>query len=160
MTTRYAAAARHNMVCDQTRTNRPARDAIGNADRIYDQHRAAFRIMSAWVILQYGEPVATVTVKYPRDGASHLWAYVHILGLPVVVRVSADGYGYDKGSAAVAKAAEKIKAYLDTNGGHDRCAFANSDLDQLLAALQADAGHYWYDAIRRLDSGFAVFQAV
>lgn len=74
---------------------------------IYDQHRAAFSNVSAYVILRKGERVATVAFKFPRDGAGRLYVYVHWLGVPMV-RGFAGGYGYDKRSAAARNAAKKL----------------------------------------------------
>lgn len=76
---------------------------------IYDQHRAAFANVSAYVILRGGERVATIAFKFPRDGAGRLYAYVHWIGVPMV-RGFAAGGGYDKRSAAVADAAQKAIA--------------------------------------------------
>src|SRR4051812_8286161 len=76
---------------------------------IYDQHKAAFANVSAFVVLKDGERVATVAIKFPRDGAGRLYAYVHWIGLEMV-RGSATGYGYDKRSAAVSSAAGKLAA--------------------------------------------------
>ena len=67
---------------------------------IYEQHDAAFRHVNAYVIMRGRERVGTVAIKYPRDGAGRLWAYVHFLGMPMV-RGYAGGYGYDKKTAAL-----------------------------------------------------------
>jgi hypothetical protein len=75
--------------------------------QIYDQHAAAFRQVSAFVIAKNGERVATVAIKFPKDGAGRLYAYVHWAGAQME-RGSAGGYGYDKRSAAVAAALRKI----------------------------------------------------
>jgi hypothetical protein len=108
---------------------------------IYAQHSAAFSRVSAFVILKDGERVATVTFKFPKDGAGRLYAYVHWIGSPMV-RGFAGGYGYDKRSAAARHAAEKIT--LADPG--------------FLAALLEDSGRYWDDRLR--DAGFTVLQAV
>ena len=75
---------------------------------IYDQHKAAFPNVSAYVILRGSEKVATIAFKYPRDGSGRLYAYVHWLGVPMV-RGFAGGYGYDKQSAAFDSAARNWK---------------------------------------------------
>ena len=77
---------------------------------IYDLHSKAFPHVSAFVIMKDGERVATISLKYPKDGAGRLYAYVHYTGLEMV-RDFAGGYGYDKRSAAVAYAAAKIAPY-------------------------------------------------
>lgn len=76
---------------------------------IYEQHDAAFKRVSAFVIMSAGERVATVAIKFPADGAGRLYAYVHWLGNEMT-RGQASGYGYDKRSAAIADAARKYIA--------------------------------------------------
>lgn len=75
--------------------------------KIYDQHAAAFKNVSAFVILKDGERVATIAFKFPKDGAGRLYAYVHWFGC-AMVRGSATGYGYDKKSAACESATDKL----------------------------------------------------
>ena len=135
---------------------------------IYDQHRAAFANVSAFVILTAtGETAATVALKCPREGAGRLYAYVHISGLPMV-RGWADGGGYDKRSAAVASACARAK---DTPYTPDDDAPAavrdgwkelNAQADALAAAWREraprlDAGRDWTRALER--EGFRVVQA-
>jgi len=115
---------------------------------IYTQHDAAFRAVSAFVILNgAGERVATVAIKFPADGAGRLYAYVHWLGVEMK-RGHANGYGYDKRSAAIANAARKIEWPVDMGSNSD--AFA--------AAAMADAGDDWTRAVEK--AGFRVLQAV
>jgi|SRR5665213_1139968 len=84
---------------------------------IYDQHKAAFATVSAYVILDSsGERVATVAIKYPRDGAGRLYAYTHFLGVRMT-RGHANGYGYDKRSPAVASGF--AKATVEAPGAAD-----------------------------------------
>lgn len=113
---------------------------------IYDMHRAAFRNVEAYVIMNGREPFAKIAFKYPRDGAGRLWAYVHILGIPMV-RGYAAGYGYDKASAACASAVEKIVVIEPF--GH---------VKDFVDALTIDNGFYWYDNLNK--AGFVVVQAV
>lgn len=114
---------------------------------IYDQHDAAFANVSAFVILKNGERVATVALKFPRDGAGRLYAYVHWLGVSMA-RGYAGGYGYDKRSAAVASAARKIEWPIDLGSGSDDFA----------AAIMRDGGDDWTRAVEK--AGFTVYQAV
>lgn len=117
---------------------------------IYDQHRAAFSNVSAYVILNAaGDRVATIAFKYPRGGAGRLYAYVHIFGCEMV-RGSASGGGYDKHSAACADAVRKMKA-----GDRTKCV---DGLAHFYAALRADDGRHWDSRLR--DAGFTVLQAV
>ena len=59
---------------------------------IYEQHKAAFSNVSAFVIVKGGERVATIAFKFPRDGAGRLFAYVHWLG-EEMIRGYASGGG-------------------------------------------------------------------
>ena len=108
---------------------------------IYDQHRAAFANVSAYVVLKDGERVATIAFKFPRDGAGRLYAYVHWIGVPMV-RGFAGGYGYDKRTAACSSAAQRLDgvphAFID--------------------ALWVDTGPTWDEQLRK--AGFTVIQAV
>lgn len=119
--------------------------------KIYDQHRAAFSNVSAFVVLgAQGQRVATVAIKFPRDGAGRLYAYVHWIGCEMV-RGFAGGYGYDKRTAAVQHAAKLIRK--DPKG-----AVYGEQFEAFLSALDgADAGH-WDRALE--NAGFTVLQAV
>ncbi len=118
---------------------------------IYDQHDRAFAQVSAFVILKDGERVATVALKFPRDGAGRLYAYVHWIGTEMV-RAQAGGYGYDKRSAAVAGAARKaLKLYPLTAG-------VDPSWDAFWKAAAKDDGCDWPRQLER--AGFTVLQAV
>lgn len=109
---------------------------------IYEQHRAAFANVAAYVILDgAGERVATIAFKFPKDGAGRLYAYVHWLGSPMV-RGFARGFGYDKRSAACSHAAIQIKGARD----------------EFVLALQRGDSSTWDAELRR--EGFTVLQAV
>ena len=123
---------------------------------IYDQHASAFPHMSAYVILKDGERVATVAVKYSAR-STRVWAYLHVIGLPMV-RACVDGGGYDRTSVAVSKAARAVSAQFD--------AYTPINLSELhdLANLwndlapSFDRGQHWDRALE--DAGFIVLQAV
>ncbi len=122
---------------------------------IYEQHAAAFRNVSAYVILKDGRRVATIAFKFPADGAGRLYAYVHWLGLEMV-RGFAGGYGYDKRSAAAANASRKaIKNFKPENDRGEEDIFARSAFFRILSE---DSGLEWHSALER--AGFAVIQAV
>lgn len=115
------------------------------ATNIYDQHRKAFSNVSAYVVMKGSERVATIAFRFPKDGASKLWAYVHWFGDPMV-RGSAGGYGYDKRTAACNCAARAMKP-------------PSSDSQEAFqAALEIDDGNDWERNLR--NAGFEVFQAV
>lgn len=125
---------------------------------IYDQHRAAFRNVSAFIIMDgTGERVATIALRFPRDGL-RLWAYVHLIGVEMV-RASAGGGGYDKASAAVAGAIDKIPEYdRDVVGadGYGPWVMASRKAFQEACRRMDRSG--WIRELER--AGFRVFQAV
>ena len=118
---------------------------------IYDQHKAAFSNVAAYVVAKDGEQVAKIAFKYPRDGAGRLYAYVHILGLRME-RGFAGGYGYDKHTAAVSSAARKIVVEPSET------TIVRPHAVQLKAIMEIDAGDYWYRNLER--AGFSVWNAV
>jgi hypothetical protein len=126
---------------------------------IYTQHDAAFARVSAFVILDAaGEKIATVAIKFPADGAGRLWAYVHVIGAPMT-RGSADGYGYDKRSPAVALALKKA-AYEPAEGEapNEYGAKIQGRIYALREALGDRDGEYWDARLTR--AGFQVLGAV
>lgn len=116
---------------------------------IYDLHRDAFANVSAYVITKDGKRAATVAFKFPRDGASRLWCYLHIHGAPMA-RGYAGGYGYDKASAAFEAAAEKHSTAIQMDDG--------GAIAAIKAAVAGDSGYSWDRRLR--DAGFEVMQAV
>lgn len=126
---------------------------------IYDQHRASFPQVSAYVIAREGKRVATIAIKFPRDGAGRLYAYVHFIGEPMV-RGFAGGYGYDKRSAAIADAASKLT--LSQSLWPDGTPHYSEEEITLHAlfrdTLARDSGQDWDNRLR--DAGFNVWQAV
>ena len=121
---------------------------------IYDQHRATFSQVSAFVILHSGERVATIAFKFPRDGAGRLYAYVHYIGL-TMARGFAGGGGYDKRSASASAASRNITSETPA---HWPPAQADNARAFLQALANGDDGHGWEENLRR--AGFTVFQAV
>lgn len=128
---------------------------------IYRQHDAAFASVSAYVLTDAtGDKVGTVALKFPRDGAGRLFAYVHVIGLPMV-RAFASGCGYDKRSAAVASAFGKIRAGEPLES--KSAAVYNAECDTRAATWRAlapslDTGHDWTRGLE--DAGYRVLQAV
>ena len=132
--------------------NRYSKGTVIMSKSIYDLHRSAFSNVSAYVVMKEGNRVASIAFKFPKDGASKLWAYVHWYGVPMV-RGSATGYGYDKGSAACASAAMRI-AHLP----EDYPKFQRENQLSFLSALVKDSGETWETQLRK--AGFEVYQAV
>lgn len=124
---------------------------------IYDQHKASFSQVSAFVICYGAEKVATIAFKFPRDGAGRLLAYVHWLGVPMV-RGHAGGYGYDKKSAAVESAIEKLKKDNDFVTKNKVFGPGADEFTELCRALGDCKGDDWQRALE--NAGFTVFQAV
>lgn len=125
---------------------------------VYDQHDAAFKHVSAYVIMKDSERVATIALKFPKDGEGRLYAYVHYIGAEMV-RAYAGGYGYDKRSAAITHAASKIPAYkANCEGFADHEIKMNAEIDAFKAALSDIGGKDWADALR--DSGYQALKAV
>lgn len=108
---------------------------------VYEQHRATFRNVSAYVVMRGADRVAKIAFKH---GAACI-AYVHWIGRPMI-RVTANGGGYDRESAACSKAARKASH----NGDDGAKAF--------WGALAIDGGAHWYQELER--AGFTVWQAV
>jgi hypothetical protein len=124
---------------------------------IYEQHKAAFAGVAAYVITdQDGSRIATVAIRYPSRGM-RLWAYVHLIGVEMV-RAHADGGGYDKASAAVANAISKIKAAEpgERDGGFAET--LNAHRAAFLAAIPKMDSGSWDNALR--DAGYNVLCAV
>ena len=117
---------------------------------IYDQHTAAFKNVSAYVVLKDGKRIATIAFKFPADGAGRLFCYAHIFGLSMV-RGSASGCGYDKRSAAVESAIERVEITSpdETTSGHAAA---------LKAGLADGSGWGWQRGFE--EAGFTVYQAV
>jgi len=125
------------------------------AQAIYEQHDKHFANVSAYVVIDPAAPAnpMTVALHYPRDGAGRLYAYVHVRGLPMV-RAFASGGGYDKASAAVQSAVERIE--LDASG--DGYMKPYNDQAERLKAVQLDNGHEWASALAH--AGYVVLKAV
>ena len=51
---------------------------------IYEQHEKAFSSVAAYVIAKDGQKVATVALKYPKDGAGILSSIVRSDGFAVI----------------------------------------------------------------------------
>lgn len=131
--------------------------------KIYDQHNAAFQHVSAFAIVKDGDLKMKIAFKFPKDGAGRLWCYVHFLGVPMV-RAYAGGYGYDKRSAAVSYAVEKIAQEPDDPKlaeyqWYQMARLAEKEqIDALQLAFKNIGGKDWQNVLR--DLGYSVFQSV
>ena len=124
---------------------------------IYDLHARAFKNVSAFVVIDStGAKIATIAFKFPTDGARRLNCFLHVLGVPMV-KGHADGYGYDKRSAALVSAAHRVPDYSETDrNGHWKQHAETRD--SIVAALKIDGGHSWVNELE--SAGFVVLQAV
>jgi len=100
-----------------------------------------------------GERVATVAIKFPRDGAGRLWAYTHFIGLPMT-RHHAGGYGYDKRTPAVCGGF--LKASMRDAAAPDPAMLGR--LERLKAVLDPHSGEDWTRQLEK--AGYRVIQAV
>lgn len=131
---------------------------------IYKQHDAAFSNVSAFVCLAKGNgmPEIRIALKFPKDGAGRLYAYVHVLGHEMV-RAYAGGYGYDKRSAAVSYAFEKIavkecKEFSGLQWYELGLVQDKKQFEALRNAFMNIGGLDWQDVLRGL--GYTIHQAV
>jgi hypothetical protein len=119
---------------------------------IYEQHDAAFSAVSAYVIAKNGQVVARISIKR----GSAVTAYVHWLGLEMQ-RATAGGGGYDRTSAAIISAAEKIRLSIPADSPTQFLREAEA-AQGFKDALSHDDGNHWDWHLR--EAGFDVWQAV
>jgi hypothetical protein len=124
---------------------------------IYKLHDSAFSSVSAFVVTLDNEKVATIALKFPRDGAGRLYAYTHWIGLEMV-RGFASGCGYDKRSAALRNAAQKLAARAKSPGEYETVRQPEA-LQAFIAALIEGGRGIGFDRALR-DAGFTIWQAV
>jgi hypothetical protein len=149
---------------------------------VYDQHDKAFSLVSAYVIAKrvtneranakhtfseseqedQVERVATIAFKFPKDGAGRLNCFVHWIGAEMS-KGYAGGYGYDKRSAAVQDAVEKIKPYkvddpLTGEYWEKHVIEVNAEIDAFKALFKNIGGKDWSDVLR--DAGYKVWSAI
>jgi hypothetical protein len=116
------------------------------SSQVYAQHKAHTSNIGAFAILDNGEHVANITIRFPKDGASRLYAYAHWIGTEMV-RGYANGYGYDKRSAA-------LKSCADTRcKGWDKAGASTSEC-MFWEYLRKAGGQDWADKLR--EAGFTV----
>lgn len=131
----------------------PHKEKVRTMSKLWDQYDSAFKQVTAHAVLFAGEHVANIGIKYPRDGAGRVTAYVHWLGREVV-RGSAGGGGYDKTSAAIHEAGRKLDAnqFIDEPRPAVRSAFVK-------ALLGDDTGQDWTRSIGDTE-GFTLLNVI
>jgi hypothetical protein len=122
----------------------------------YDQHREAFRAVSAYVVLRNGQCVARVLFRHPKDGAGKTWCYLHLFGADMT-RGSAGGGGYDKRTASCVGAALRVVPPT----GPD-CEEQRLRVTDLASAIKGDGpgGRVGDWSERLTDAGYAVIRAI
>lgn len=120
---------------------------------IYDQHNVAFKQVQAFTAFKLINGNITneirVAFKFPKDGAGRLYCYLHLIGTPMV-RGFANGYGYDKRSAAIKDAVKKLQ--IDVNSPHTKATI------ELGAALIECESKGFDSALR--DAGYTILNAI
>lgn len=106
---------------------------------VYEKHDKHFSQVSAWVIVnEQGEQVGKMTAKYPKDGMGKLYLYLHLHGSEMV-QGSVSGWGFDKLSVAVQKAAD---TYVKQNLGNDKLNVQDLDFLQALCNVDHDFSNW------------------
>lgn len=119
---------------------------------IYEQHNAAFKRVSAYVVTDAkGERVATVAFKFAASGL-RTTCFFHVLGRPMVKAFAAGG-GYDKCSAAAHRAVFRIHA----DAPEVSPKLVGEAMDAICEAIK-DEGRSWDGDLRA--AGLNVVQAV
>lgn len=119
---------------------------------IYTQHETAFKNIAAFVVCNNkGERVATIAFKF----GNAVTCYLHIIGL-TMTKGRANGGGYDRKSAAIHHAMQKVGC-----GSMESKEAAR--YDDIVAALRealarGNGPSSWDSALR--EAGYNVFQAV
>ena len=120
----------------------------------------AFNLVSAYVVMDQDtmQPIAKIALKYPKDGAGRVNAYIHIIGMEVQ-HGYAGGYGYDKRTASIISAASNCNDIWaqQIKAGHVSLTSAQQNFINLLLSDDAQGG--WQEVINH-NNGFIVIQAV
>ena len=118
----------------------------------------AFNLVSAYVVMDQDtmQPIAKIALKYPKDGAGRVNAYIHIIGMEVQ-HGYAGGYGYDKRTASIISAASNCDAFLNDA---ENCRNVNDRQKQFIDLLLSDEAQGGWQEVINHKNGFIVIQAV
>ena len=120
----------------------------------------AFKSVSAYVIMDQDtmQPIAKIALKYPKDGAGRVNAYIHLIGMEVQ-HGYAGGYGYDKRTASIIDCIRKCNDIWaqQIKSGHVSLTSAQQNFINLLLSDDAQSG--WGGVINH-NNGFIVIQVV
>lgn len=141
-----------------------------NTQKIYDQHGAAFRDVSAWVVVKDGERVATISTKttgHNNPNGVTVTAFVHVFGGQMVKGSTGPGGGYDMQSAAILDACRKIDpaSYIYSPTELAEHKLARQPLEFIACQGHAERIRGVMDCSQDIpwqlrDMGYQVFQAV
>jgi hypothetical protein len=116
---------------------------------VYELHRQAFRDVSAYVVLQGENLVATVAFRREANGAGLVYCYLQIAGTQMVRAFVPHG-GRERHTAALQNAVARVQADSD-----------DTRAQQITGAFRdavTSNGSNWDQDLRR--AGFRVWQAV
>lgn len=120
--------------------------------KVYDQFDRAFANVSAKAVLWNGKHVANVTLKYGRS----VVAYVHWIGTEMQ-RGTAGGGGYDRTSAAVFSALDKLRDSPRGEYEGDLVRHGPS-FSAFVNVYNRDSGADWDRHLR--DAGFTILNVI
>ena len=116
----------------------------------------AFNLVSAYIVLDQDtmQPIAKIALKYPKDGAGRVKAYIHLIGMEVQ-HGYAGGYGYDKRTASII---DCIRKMFNTVKLQDQN--INSKQKRFIELLLSDDAQGGWQEVINHNNGFIVIQAV
>ena len=116
----------------------------------------AFNLVSAYVVMDQDtmQPIAKIALKYPKDGAGRVNAYIHIVGMEVQ-HGYAGGYGYDKRTASIIDCIRKMFSTVKLQDQN-----INSKQKQFIELLLSDDAQGGWQEVINHNNGFIVIQAV
>lgn len=130
--------------------------ATSNTQSNWSKFDKAFNQVSSFIILdsETKDVIAKIALKYPKDGAGRLSCYIHIIGTEVQIG-TASGYGYDKRTASIINASQKISDL--PNLEQLKLNQSQRDFITCLSSDKAQSG--WQEVINE-KNGFIVIQAI
>lgn len=118
--------------------------------KIYEQHDKHFSHVAAYVFIKDNQQL-NVSFKFPKDGAGRLYCYIHLIGSEMA-RGFADGYGYDKKSAAFCDAVRNLPEYEPYNNDVYFINIAkeyNEKINYLKQVFNDIGGRDWPDILKK-----------
>lgn len=122
---------------------------MATTKNVYALQSRKFKGVSAFVIMKGGKHVASVTLKFPKDGMGKLHGFMHCIGTEMVT-ASCSGCGYDKCTAVIVKLADEMLK-------QDFNKVRHADYFKLLTVL-SDSEAGWKEYL--YDNNFQVIQVI